>query len=122
MLKTFTSESNRQVLDVVNIVAGIALALSPWYLGYIDIAAAAWNAWIAGAITALVAVGALVAFHEYEEWANLVVGLWTVAAPWVLGFSAATAAMWAHVIIGIVIALLAAGSMWFVNNRPLSAA
>jgi hypothetical protein len=122
MLKSLTKDSSRPVLDVVNIIAGIALVLSPWYLGYTAVAAAAWNAWVTGAIIALIAVGALVAFNEYEEWANLVVGLWIIAAPWVLGFSAVTAAMWAHVVAGIVIALLAAGGVWFVRNRPLSTA
>jgi hypothetical protein len=30
--------------------------------------------------------------------------------------------MWAHVIAGIVIAVLAASNIWFVHNRPLSTA
>ena len=88
MLRTFTSDSSRPALDVVNIIAGVALVLSPWFLGYAAEAPAAWHAWIAGAVVVLIAAGALLAFHAYEEWANLVVGLWTVAAPWVIGFSA----------------------------------
>ncbi|WP_412033495.1 SPW repeat protein [Mesorhizobium sp. CO1-1-8] len=43
------------------------------------------------------------AFHKYEEWANLVVGLWIVAAPWVLGFAGLAAAMWSHAIAGAVV-------------------
>lgn len=83
---------------------------------------AAWNAWIVGAVVALIAVGALVAFREYEEWANLVLGLWSIAAPWLLGFAAVTAAMSAHVIAGIVAAVVAAGNVWSAHNRPLSTA
>ncbi|MBP1847376.1 hypothetical protein J2046_005660 [Rhizobium petrolearium] len=49
-------------------------------------------------------------------------GIWAVVAPWVLGFSTVTAAMWAHVIAGIVVAALAAGSIWFSHNSPLSTA
>ncbi|RUU13438.1 hypothetical protein EOD10_15715 [Mesorhizobium sp. M7A.T.Ca.TU.009.01.3.2] len=122
MLKNLTSDSSRPALDVVNILAGIALALSPWLLGYAADAVAVWHAFIAGVITVLIAARALVAFHKYEEWANLVVGLWIVAAPWVLGFAGLATAMWSHVIAGVVVAVLAAASLWLANNRPLSAA
>jgi hypothetical protein len=116
------SSNNRTALDIVNIVAGLGLFLSPWYLGYAGDAYAAWNAWIVGALVALLAIGALVAFNEYEEWANLVLGLWSIIVPWALGFAALATAMWAHVIAGIVIAVLAASNIWFVHNRPLSTA
>ncbi|AZV18120.1 SPW repeat protein [Mesorhizobium sp. M7A.F.Ce.TU.012.03.2.1] len=122
MLKNLTSGSSRPALDVVNILAGIALALSPWLLGYAADAVAVWHAFIAGVITVLIAARALVAFQKYEEWANLVVGLWIVAAPWVLGFAGLAAAMWSHVIAGVVVAALAAASLWLANDRPLSAA
>lgn len=122
MSRTFTSDGTRPVLDVVNIIAGVALVLSPWFLGYSVEASAAWHAWIAGAAVALIAAGALFAFHAYQEWANLVVGLWTIAAPWVIGFSAVAAALWAHVIVGVIVAALAAGSLWLSGNRPLSTA
>lgn len=119
MLKSLSS-NNRTVFDIVNIVAGLGLLLSPWYLSYTGETSAAWNAWIVGAVVALIAIGALVAFREYEEWANLVLGLWSIVAPWALGFATATAAVWAHVIAGIVIAALAAGNIWLAHNRPLS--
>jgi hypothetical protein len=132
MLKNIISESNRSVLDAVNILAGVVLAVSPWFLSYVDdTAVAAWNACIAGAVIALAGLGAVVAVNQYAEWANLVqyaewanlvVGLWVIVSPWLLGFSAVTGAVLAHVIIGIVVVVLAAGSMWFINNRPLSAA
>ena len=119
MLKSLSSTS-RPALDIVYIVAGLGLFLSPWYLGYTGETYAAWNAWIVGAVVALIAIGALVAFREYEEWANLVLGLWSIIAPWALGFATMTAAVCAHVIAGIVVAALAAGNIWFVHNRPLS--
>jgi hypothetical protein len=119
MFRSLSSE-NRTVFDIVNIVAGLGLLISPWLLGFTAEAYAGWNAWIVGASVTLVAVTALYAFYEAEEWVNLVLGLWAVVAPWVLGFSAVTAAMWAHVIAGIVVAVLAAGSIWFSHNPPLS--
>jgi uncharacterized membrane protein len=121
MLKSLSSNSPT-ALDIVNIIAGLGLFLSPWYLGYTGETSAAWNASIVGAVVALIAIGALVAFHEYEEWASLALGLWSIVAPWALGFAAVTAAVWAHVIAGIVVAVLAAANVWFVHNRPLSTA
>ncbi len=123
MLKSLSLSSNsRTALDIVNIVAGLGLLLSPWCLGYAGETSAAWSAWIVGAVVALIAIGALVAFREYEEWANLVLGLWSIVAPWALGFAAVTAATWTHVIAGVVVAALAAGNVWFAHDRPLSRA
>ena len=75
-----------------------------------------------GAAVALVAASALYAFHEVEEWLNLVLGIWGLVAPWALGFSAVTAATGAHLIAGIVVVIVAAGSIWFGHNRPWSTA
>ena len=116
------SFGNRTAFDIVNIVAGLGLLLSPWYLGYAGEASAAWNAWIVGAAVAIIAAAALFVFHEAEEWVNLVLGVWAVIAPWSLGFAAVASATWAHVIAGVIVAALAAGGLWFTHNRPLSTA
>jgi hypothetical protein len=121
MLKSL-STNNRTAFDIVNVVAGLGLFLSPWLFGFSAEADAAWNAWIVGAAIAVIAAAALYAFYEAEDWVNLVLGIWAVIVPWVLGFSAVAAAMWVHVIAGIVVAALAAGSIWFSHNRPFSAA
>src|SRR5215203_2975936 len=72
------------VLDVINLHLGIVLLMAPWLLGFVsDIATL--NALICGAVIALVAIEALVAFIEWEEWINLAAGLWVAASPWLLG-------------------------------------
>jgi hypothetical protein len=120
MLKTANRKTEETALDIVNIVVGVCLALSPWALGLVD--AAAWNAWVIGAAVALIAIGALVAFREWEEWANLVLGIWAIIAPWVLGFAGTGNATAVHVIAGIIVAVLAAVELWFTHKRPLSTA
>ncbi len=117
MLKLF---ENRTAFDVANIVAGLALVLSPWVLGFSGEASAAWNAWLVGAVVALIAGIAVIAFREYEEWANLALGLWAIAAPWILKFSDLGAATIAHLVIGALVAALAAASLWFTTNKPFS--
>lgn len=116
-----TRGSEERAFDIVNLIVGVALALTPWVLGYTATMAAAWNAWVVGAIIALVAIGALVAFAEWEEWVNLVLGLWAIVSPWLLGFSAVTGAVWAHVIAGIIVAVLAGLELWYVRGRTSTA-
>jgi len=65
---------------------------------------------------------ALVAFTQWEEWANLVLGVWAIVAPWLLGFASAGYATYAHLAVGMVVALLAAVELWMVRNRPVSTA
>ena len=68
--------------DVVNLILGAFLFIAPWLFNYAP-GAESWNAWIAGAVIAALSVVALSAFAEWEEWLNLVVGLWVIVSPWV---------------------------------------
>ena len=108
---------NLMFMDWVNLVLAVLLIISPWVLAY-PAGAASYNAVIAGLIIGLVAIGALVAFNQWEEWVNLVVGVWVFIAPFLLGFAGAASAMWAHVIIGLVVAVLAAVELWSVTHQP----
>jgi hypothetical protein len=120
MLKSLSF--NRTTLDMVAIVAGLGLFLSPWYLDYAAEAYASWNAWIVGAAVVALAAVALFAFHQVEEWANLALGLWTVIAPWAVGFGAVSTAAMVHVVAGLIIATVAAANLWRDNDRPYSTA
>ena len=53
--------------------------------------------WASGAAIAAISIAAIVAFSKWEEWLNLLLGLWLIGSPWVLGFTH-TRAM--HVSIG----------------------
>lgn len=94
--------------DWVNLALGIWLFLSPW-LGLAETQSAAWNAWIFGVVVAALAIAALSIPQKWEEWTNAVVGLWLIIAPFALGFSAEAAAVWNHVIVGVVVA---ADALW----------
>jgi hypothetical protein len=114
MLNITNRGTEDRALDVVNIIVGVCLALTPWVLGFTE--AAAWNAWLVGAAIALVALGALMAFREWEEWVNLVLGVWAIVSPWVLGFVfSGTHAGAVHVVAGVIVAALAAIELWFTH-------
>ncbi|HYG88357.1 MAG TPA: SPW repeat protein [Azospirillum sp.] len=104
--------------DVINLIAGAILFLAPWLFGFSGDAPAAWTAWITGAVIFLLAAAALAAFAVWEEWGNLLVGIWAIISPWIVGFSGDIAAMWSHVILGIVVAAFAAWELWMVQRAP----
>lgn len=43
----------------------------------------------------------------WQGWVNLILGLWLIVSPWLLGFSSTAGAMWNSVIVGFVVAILA---------------
>lgn len=40
-------------------------------------------------------------------WVNVVLGVWLIVAPYVLGYSTASTALWNDIIIGVVVAIVA---------------
>jgi hypothetical protein len=107
-------------IDVANVVAGVALALTPWIFGYTAQSAASWSAWVLGIVIAIVAIGALVSFRRWEEWINLALGVLAIIAPWALGFSSVPGATYAHVVLGLIVLVLAAIELWLINRRTTS--
>lgn len=45
--------------------------------------------------------------RRYAFFINLILGLWLLVSPWVLGFTSMVTPMWSHIIVGVIIALLA---------------
>jgi hypothetical protein len=109
--------TNAKLCDVANLILGAFLFVSPWILGFGG-SGAGQNANIAGIIIVVLAIAALFAFAVWEEWLNLIVGLWTLVSPWVLGFQANTKAMTVSVVVGILVAILAAVEIWMASQTP----
>jgi hypothetical protein len=108
----------KRLQDWVNLVLAGCLFISPWVFGYADLQMAAWTAWASAVVIGVLALAAIVAFTEWEEWANLVLGIWVVLAPWFLGFTGVAAALWVHVVFGVLIAAIAAWELWQVRHSP----
>jgi len=122
MLKNITRRTEDTAIYAVNAIVGICLLLSPWVLGYAELASAAWSTWLTGAAMTLVSLGALITLSEWEAWVNMLLGAWAVVAPWILGFSTTAAAAYTHVIAGLIVIALAAVELWSMKKGPLSTA
>src|SRR5713226_8727295 len=108
--------TNARFCDVANLILGAILFFSPWMFGF-DAGTASQNAYISGIVIAVLAIAALAAFAVWEEWLNVIVGLWTLVSPWVLGFQGTTA-MRVHFVIGAAVAILAAIELWMMSQIP----
>jgi SPW repeat len=106
----------RSWIDATNLVLGAILFSLAWVVGPAT-QAAQWNAAIVGGLVAFNAGCALVGFAAWEEWTNLILGFWAVITPWMFGFQADVGATTTYVIVGGVVAALAAVQLRLVNRQ-----
>jgi len=106
------------IAEVINLALGAWIFLTPWIFDFVPESTSSWNAWLSGLAIGALAIAALVAFAEWEEWINLVLGLWVAASAWVAGFADHATATRVHVLVGIVVAIVAAARLWFIHRSP----
>src|SRR5215470_10819178 len=100
------------VLDFYNLVLAAVLIASPWLFTLTN-PAGRLDLLTSGAAIAAISLAAIVAYASWEEWANLLLGLWLIASPWILGFTH-TRAMHFSIGLGAVVAFLAMLELWLV--------
>ena len=107
--------SSVRLCDVVNLVLSGLLFFSPWLF---DLSSGAqWQtASTVGIIIAVLSIAALAAFAVWEEWFILIAALALIVSPWLLGFQNSDA-MTIDVVIGAIVAVLAAFEVWLTRDR-----
>jgi len=72
--------SNRSdmAINSVNVALGAILFAAPWLFGFGHEAWASLNARLSGGIVILLALLAVLRTHDWEEWLNVIAGLWDV--------------------------------------------
>jgi hypothetical protein len=98
------------ILDIYNLVLALFVFASPWLFAYVS-QPARFDLWATSIVIAVLSFAAIIAFAEWEEWLSLLLALWLIAAPWVIGF-AHTKAMHISVAAGVIIAYLFALDLW----------
>lgn len=111
--------SRNAILDAYQLLLAIFLFASPWLFAFAH-GTAGTDDWISAGLVALISFAAIVVFREWEEWINLILGVWISASPWILGFQH-TAAMRINLSIGVLIAYLAILELWLIHYGPPSA-
>ena len=105
------------IIDFIKLALGVFLILTPWVFGFTSASVTSGNAWISGAVISLASIAAIVELADWEEWTSLASGLWVAISPWALGFHVTVpSAMRVFVVVGIVVALLAAVELWMMHR------
>ena len=101
------------ILDFYNLALGGFLFIAPWLFSY-AYGSARTDDWVSSGIVIASSLAALWAYAEWEEWIGLIVGLWVLTSPWLLGFQHARA-MVVNVAVGLLIAYMSAIELWLIH-------
>lgn len=101
----------------VNVVLGIWVLISPFVLTFPS-QRMVWNNVATGIVVGIFAILRLSARSQSGwSWINVLLGIWLILSPFVLGFVHG-AALWNNVIVGIIIAALALSNVSSKMPRP----
>lgn len=107
--------------DWVNVSLGVWLILAPIFgIGRVN-DVAAWNSYLMGSVVLVIAGAALVRVYPWEEWTNLLVGLWLIVAPFTLHFVGERGATWNQIIAGAAISIAATSVLFSQKSADRSA-
>lgn len=104
--------------SVLNVVAGIWLIAAPFVLGFQNVNVAMWNHVVVGAAIGIMAlIRASDPDHRQTiSWINVVLGVWLIAAPFVLNYASVQSAMTNSIVMGVVVIVLGAFSAYETNQ------
>lgn len=98
-------------------LVGVAFGVAPWVFSYTDNTAALWTSIGLGVLTVLAAGYKAIVKDtaNWEYWAAGIVGVAAIIAPFALGFSTLTAALWTSIVIGAALVILDGYEVFFVK-------
>lgn len=111
-MRKWRSES---ALDLYNVVLALVLFVAPWLFRLTN-GTARVDFWVCSAAVVAISLAAIFAYANWEEWVNLLVGIWLIASPWVLGFSQARAMHFA-IAIGALVVFIAMLELWLEYDK-----
>ena len=100
-----------KTLSWLVVLVGAWEVLAPFVLGYTMATGALWDAIILG-IGLIIFAGWAALSNEIStirglNWINVILGVWLILAPFIIGYTSFAAALWNDIIVGIVAVVLA---------------
>jgi len=116
-MRKLIARNEDNTINGLNLALAALLFISPWLFGFAGPQVGSWNAWVSAALIAVVAGIALAELYRWEEWVNVLLGLWVAVSPWLLGFAGVANARWTHLLVGLAVAALAAYELWRMSDE-----
>ncbi len=97
---------------------GLILIVAPFILGYRDNVGALWADIILGALVLVVSAYKAIVHDKlnWEYWTAGILGILAIIAPFIAGFGTVATALWATLVLGLVVAVLSGYQLFF--HRP----
>ncbi|MEW6644382.1 MAG: SPW repeat protein [Pseudomonadota bacterium] len=112
MLNTRLFGSHRAWEDWLGMLAGLLIALSPWFASQTNLRLAVANAFIVGVLVFFLAQLEYVVLQRWEEVAEAVLGIWLAMSPYLFGYAGEGMLRYWHSSLGGIVILLAALKLW----------
>jgi hypothetical protein len=110
-------EQRETTPNVINILAGLWLIITPYIFGYSIFAAPTTNHVIVGIIVALVAIVKFFYHAMWFTWINILAGIWLIISPFVLNYFGIESATWNSVILGAIVIVFSGWSARILSTR-----
>jgi len=107
--------STRRWQDQAILLLGVWLFVSPWVMGYPSDSTPAVNAYMAGALMAVLAAFDLYKTYVWAVIVNIVVGAWVAVSPWLVDVVADRAMSASMLIVGLATIVL---GLWEMRTDP----
>ena len=114
---TMPGTAGARTASILNIIAAIWLIVSPFVLAYTTLPVALWDTIIVGIIVLILAWARAASplRNIGLSWLNLLLGIWLIISPFVLGYATSPTATWNNVVLGAVVVILA---IWSAAATP----
>jgi len=110
-----SNPSAKRWQDQLILLLGLWLFITPWVFTYPIPSPQAWNAFVAGAVIAILAAFELYKTYFWAVVVNLLLGIWVAISPWVMKVSTDRELMWNELIVGVAVIVLA---LWEMRTDP----
>lgn len=98
-------EKKQRWQDWLNLVLGVWLFFSPFFILSATNSIPAWNSYFFGVIIAGFSIWALIQPERWEEWINLAIGVWLIVSPLFPNYTTEHVVMYNQLIVGIIVGI-----------------
>jgi len=119
MANAQTTPAAKRTLDVVNLILGVWVFISPWIFSVQDNVAAIWSMVILGGAIVILSLWAMSQVNNIApEWINILLGALLFLSPWAMSYVAYLGAAWSAWLCGAAVVLLAAIDLPMTHQYP----